>query len=200
MPDELAASVKTMVTNGLAVTIISETKYDGGHESAGETQRDTKVTPDLPHRHDDRTPAEKFIGKCKEAGMKIGELNGARLTYRPRGLERTYTFRFDAEGFCRLMDTLYEECGEDIDYYLEGAQSPDGLSNVLPFVGMMLDEYSFSTPESLHKVNIVDKLQEIYSSSTVSKYLSNQGGKKRNQLLHLIKKAVDKAAEMARKG
>ena len=195
VPDEVGTLVRGLKEWISAMEIVSETtcrEVTKVEVNTGTTSADSVLLSG-------ESCISKFVGKCKDVARKIGELNGEKMTYTPKGKSIEYTFHFDAEGFCDMMDDLCKDYSEDIDDYLSKVQAPDGISIVLPFVGKILSDYIFSTQQSLHKSSLIDKLKEIYDSDYIEKYLSYDGRKRKQQLDDLFKLAVKIACNKQQK-
>lgn len=189
LPKDVATAVKNMLVCIPEVVVVSETPYNKSEKSKYAMGKTTIVDDDFSS--DDVSKTCKFVLKCKEVVRKIGELNGKELTIFPKGTPLKYTFQFNVDQCCNMLDKLLDECSDVIDIYLEGVQNPEGISIVLPFIGKILSDYIFSTQHSLYKVSLIEKLQEIYVNGNIQGYLSFNGRKRKNDLNDLFKKAVD---------
>ena len=189
MPKDAATAVRNLVTLIPEVVVVSETPYNKSEKSKYATGETNVVDDDISS--DDVSKMCQFISKCKEVVRKMGELNGKELTICPRGNSFKYTFQFDVDRCCDMLDILLDEYSDEIDIYLEGVQNPEGISIVLPFIGKILSDYIFSTQHSLHKKSLTEKLQEIYVGGKIQGYLSFDGRKRKNELNDLFKKVVD---------
>lgn len=189
LPKEVAPAVKNLLVCIPEVVVVSETPYNKSEKSKYAMGGTTIVDDDFSS--DDVSNTCKFVLKCKEVVQKIGELNGKELTICPKGISLKYTFQFNVDRCCNMLDKLLDECSDVIDIYLEGVQNPEGISIVLPFIGKILSDYIFSTQHSLYKVSLIEKLQEIYVNGNIQGYLSFNGRKRKNDLNDLFKKAVD---------
>ena len=189
LPKDVATAVKNLLARIPDVVVVSETPYNKSEKSKYATEKTTVEDDDFSS--DDVSNTCKFVLKCKEVVLKIGELNGKELTICPKGNSLKYTFQFNVDSCCNMLDILLEECSEEIDNYLGDAQKPTGISIVLPFIGKILSDYIFSTQHSLHKQSLIEKLQEVYVGGNIQGYLSFDGRKRKNALNDLFKKAVD---------
>jgi len=189
----VATAVKNLLACIPEVVVVSETPYNKSEKSKYATGKTTVVDDDFSS--DDVSNTCKFVLKCKEVVLKIGELNGKELTICPKGNSLKYTFQFNVDSCCNMLDKLLDECSDVIDIYLKGVQNPEGISIVLPFIGKILSDYIFSTQHSLHKKSLTEKLQEIYVDGSIQGYLSFDGRKRKNALNDLFKKAVDIAIQ-----
>ncbi len=188
LPDQQVETFKNFIKLIPEVKIAKEYTCSELNEKKAEVK--TKIG-----KPSEKSPRRLFVEKCKEVGRKIGELNGQRLVYCPKGIITEYTFHFNDDGFCRLMDILNQECPDEIDAYLKNVQSPDGISIVLPFVGKILGDYIFSSQQGLHKSSLKTKLKDVYNSNNIVKFLSYDRRKDRDVLDDLFKTAVKMAAE-----
>ena len=193
LPKDVATAVKNLLACIPEVVVVSETPYNKSEKSKYATGKTTVVDDDFSS--DDVSNTCKFVLKCKEVVLKIGELNGKELTICPKGNSLKYTFQFNVDSCCNMLDKLLDEYSDVIDIYLEGVQNPEGISIVLPFIGKILSDYIFSTQHSLHKKSLTEKLQEIYVDGSIQGYLSFDGRKRKNALNDLFKKAVDIAIQ-----
>lgn len=189
LPKNAATDLKNLVAWIPKASIISEKPY------VKMVKKKLLAEENVDEEASDANSSYLFIKKCQEVVRKISELNGKKLTIYPKGIATDYTFNFDAEGCCDMLDILLEECSEEIDNYLGDAQKPTGISIVLPFIGKILSDYIFSTQHSLHKQSLIEKLQEVYVGGNIQGYLSYNGRKRKNALNDLFKKAVDIANE-----
>lgn len=192
MPNDVAATVRNLLALIPSVEIISEPTCTKSKMDLG---TDVVLTGNNGNGADveDASPIIEFIEKCKEVALKIGELNGEKISFRPKGKEIKYTFKFNAEGCCDLLeDIISDDEGFDcIEDYLKGTQKPTGITTVLPFMGKILDQYLFSNQQSFHKTSVEEKLKEIYPEGSIVNYLSYNGRKRSEKLKQLYLRAVD---------
>lgn len=192
MPKDVATKVNNLLALIPAVEIVgmkpcvNKTSSEEGNSNGLHLER---IPSDEPKNY-------QFIEKSKEVVRKIAELNGKRLTLKPKGKAIDFVVQFDAESCCDVLDELYENHEYYIDEYLSGVQKPSGISIVLPFVGKIIEFCIFSSEKSMHKESLTKKLQEIYKDSTnIVGYLSYDGRKKKDELKELAKKVADIALE-----
>ena len=191
LPQEAATAVINLVALIKDAKVLSVAAYK---KSVKKNPKSTEQSSGASINEIDLSETTKryqFIEKCKEVALKIGELNGEKLTTTPRGVSIDFNAEFDAKGCCDMLDTLYKEHTDNIEDYLEGVLKPTGISIVLPFMGKILTECLFSSEQSLHKANLIEKLGDIYPRGNIRGYLSFNGRKRKEKLNHLFNGSVD---------
>ena len=81
---------------------------------------------------------DSFAEKAKDVVSKMASKNGETIHSLSRGHARTYLYYVDTDAFCRAMDDMVSQHGEDLDAYLGKTSCPDGVSFVCPFIGSVL--------------------------------------------------------------
>lgn len=191
LPKEMAAAVRNLQAWISAMEIVSEKPCVKTVKKKPTIKEECTTPPENEIDSSEATKNYLFIERCKEVASKIGELNGKTLTINIKGKPITFVSQFDATACCKVLDELYENHERYIDDYLKGAQKPTGISIVLPFIGKIIGNYTFSSQQSIHKESLTEKLKEIYNSENIEGYLSYDGRKRRNDLNDLAMKVVE---------
>lgn len=194
--DEQAATVREFLKLVPTIKIVSETSSVEPMNDVQNVKDKSKASSGALHPSSKEEKSSLFIQRCKEVVNKIAELNGKQMTVNIKGKPLDYVAQFDADNCCKVLDELYKNHKSYIEDYLRTVQKPTGASIVLPFVGKIIENYTFSSQQSLYKERLTEKLKEIYSDSTIQGLLSYHGGNRKDKLKDLAMKVVDIALEM----
>lgn len=100
------------------------------------------------------------------------ELNNKIIKTNARGLPRSYIFKLDSDGFCKMIDELYRIHKPYITDYLRKTKKPTGVTYIFPFLGEILKALIFNKKE-LQKTDIEPVIKTFnYNSKTALKKLS----------------------------
>ena len=139
---------------------------------------------------------QEWVNQLKAIAGQIDKtLNKQIIDTRARGLPGAYAFKFNAKGFCSMLDELIEYHYSHISSYLHETRKPRGVSFVCPFLGEILKAHLFNT-EKLQKCDLKDVLSRFYTNpDTAVKKLSIHSELCRNEdaaLLVEIAKTIGK--------
>ena len=114
-----------------------------------------------------------WCNQLKSIVNKIAEeLNNKVITTNARGLPRSYIFKLDSNGFCKMINELYRIHRSYISNYLHDTKKPTGVTFIFPFLGEMLKALIFNKKE-LQKVDLEPVIKIFsYNSNTALKKLS----------------------------
>ena len=193
--DEHSAAVREFLKLMPTIKIVSETSCVEPMNDVQKGKGKSRAPSDAFSRASDVEKSYLFIGKCKEVVNKIAELNGKTMTVNIKGRLFDYVAQFDADNCCDVLDELYKNHKSYIDDYLSSVQKPTGISIVLPFVGKIIENYTFSSQQSIYKERLTEKLREIYNDSMIQGPLSYDGRKRKAELYDLVSKVIEIALE-----
>ncbi len=111
--------------------------------------------------------------RLKAIARKISKLlNNQLINTHARGIPGNYTFLFDSNGFCKMIDELYRNHHNYITAYLHETKKPIGVTFIFPFLGEILKSQIFNKKE-LQKRDLKEVFKLFkYNSDTAVKKLS----------------------------
>lgn len=113
-----------------------------------------------------------FCQRVKDIITKAATKNGQRMQSRAKGHERTYTFRIDAEAFCRAMDTLLREDAAMLEEFLGGTLCSTQVGKVCFFIGRVVEMHVIND-DNLQLTDLLFAFEDCYPNlQTVKTKLS----------------------------
>lgn len=129
----------------------------------------------LPQRTEHTQEPKELVwcNQQKSIVRKIAEeLNNKIIKTNARGLHRSYIFKLDSDGFCKMIDELYRIHKPYITDYLRKTKKPIGVTYIFPFLGEILKALIFNKKE-LQKIDLEPVIKTFgYISNTALKKLS----------------------------
>lgn len=155
------------------------------NNSSDELDEQETNTPQCNPTHEtkpQKTSEQIWCERIKHIANNISQtLNNQTLTKNTRGIPGSYTFKFDSEGFCKMIDELYNNHKRKITDYLHNTNKPAGVTFVFPFLGEILNSNIFNNKE-LQKTDLKQAFKSLgYNADTAVIKLSSHNKLYRNQ-------------------
>lgn len=150
--------VKKLLESGKAVRL-AEVPY---HATAA-SQPDNPPAPHDPLR-EIQSKAARFVDRCTQLARAVSELNGPQAI-NDRGRMIAYSFNFDGPRFIKMFNQFADKHYDDIAAILARTSSPDGITLVASFFGIVIDQRIFNSAVSLRKSTVLPVFEKLFPDS-----------------------------------